>query len=130
MSDNAQLRLFGPLSSAHERDLGRPSMPLARDRDSVTSFLAAEKQIKSRRFKGQMRLTLLGVRRWPGRTSAEMAELLGISRYDTARRLPALEHRGLVKKGKQRFCTVCKSVCVTWITPEREKYPLLTAGKK
>lgn len=100
-------------------------IPTEHKEDPISSYQAADRVLKSRKLKGQMKICLFGVRRWPGRTSAELAELLGCSRYDTARRLPALEHRGLVKKSRSRLCTVCKSVCVTWTTPEIEKYPLL-----
>ena len=99
--------------------------PLAHRADSISSYQAGDKALKSGRVKGQVRLCLLGVRRWPGKTSAELAVLLGCSRYDTARRLPTLEHQGLVKKGTSRLCTICRSSCVTWTTPDREKYPLL-----
>jgi hypothetical protein len=89
-------------------------IPMAHRADPPSSYMAADKAIKSGKVKGQMKLCLLGVRRWPGQTSAELAVLIGLNRYDTARRLPALEHRGLVIKGRSRLCTVCKSVCVTW----------------
>jgi hypothetical protein len=102
------------------------SGPLAHRGDPLSSFGAADRALRSGKIKGQMRLVLLGVRRWPGRTSAELAVLIGLDRYDTARRLPALEHRGLVRKDRSRLCAACKSVCVTWITPEREKFPLLS----
>lgn len=99
--------------------------PLAHRADPLSSFQAGDRALKSGKIKGQVRLCLLGVRRWPGRTSAELAVLLGISRYDTARRLPLLMNRGLVVKGPSRLCTACRTVCVTWTTPGREKYPLL-----
>ncbi len=100
-------------------------MPMAHKDDPLSSYQAGDRVLQSGKLKGQMKICFFGVRRWPGRTSAELAELLGCSRYDTARRLPTLEHRGLVKKSRSRMCTVCKSVCVTWTTPESEKYPLL-----
>ena len=89
------------------------SQPLAHRSDPLSSYAAGDRVLKSGRVRGQMKLCLLGVQRWPGKTSAELAVLLGCSRYDTARRLPSLEHRGLVIKGKSRLCTVCKSMCVT-----------------
>jgi hypothetical protein len=110
------------LGPGFEKNFDRP---LAHRGDPLSSFEAADRALKSGRLQGQMRFVLIGVRRWPGRTSAELAELLGCSRYDTARRLPALEHRGLVRKDRSRLCAACKSVCVTWITTEYGKYPLI-----
>ena len=88
--------------------------PTAHRNDPVSSYLAGDRAARSGRVKGQMKLCLLGVQRWPGKTSAELAVLLKCSRYDTARRLPTLEHRGLVRKGKSRLCTACRSECITW----------------
>jgi len=88
--------------------------PLAHRVDPPSSYQAGDRALKSGKVKGQMKLCLLGVRRWPGKTSAELAVLLGCSRYDTARRLPSLEHRGLVSKGPLRLCAACKRLCVTW----------------
>ena len=99
----------------------KSTMPMARDRDSVTSFKAAEKVVRSGRLKGQMKLVLMGVKRWPGKTSAELGVLIGLSRYDTARRLPALQHRGVVRKGPSRLCSACGSECVTWFSTEAPK---------
>ncbi|MHC4556054.1 MAG: hypothetical protein ACYTFW_12230 [Planctomycetota bacterium] len=70
--------------------------PLAHRADPPSSYQAGDRALKSGKVKGQMKLCLLAVRCWPGKTSAELAVLLGCSRYDTARRLPTLEHRGLV----------------------------------
>jgi len=88
--------------------------PLAHRADPMSSYAAADKALKSGRLRGQMKLCLLGVQRWPGKTSAEPAVLIGLNRHDPARRLPSLEHRGLVKKGPSRLCTACKRLCVTW----------------
>ena len=88
--------------------------PLAHRADPPSSFQAGDRALKTGKVRGQMKLCLLAVRRWPGRTSAELAVLLGLNRHDPARRLPSLEHRGLVKKGPSRMCTVCKRLCVTW----------------
>ena len=92
----------------------RPTTPLARDRDSMGSFIAAEKLAKSGRLRGQMRIVFSGVQRWPGKTSAELAALLDCSRYDTARRLPNLAARDLVRRGRERKCQICKIPCLTW----------------
>ncbi len=99
--------------------------PLAHRDDPLSSYTAAGKALKSGKLKGQMKLCLLGVQRWPGKTSAELAVLIGVDRYCPGRRLSVIERRGLVKKGKARRCTVCRSICVTWSIPEIDKYPLL-----
>jgi len=109
---------FGP---EFEKNFNRP---LSHRDDPLSSYQAGDRVLRSGKVKGQMKFCLLAVRRWPGRTSAELAQLAGMDRYSVARRLPALEHRGFVKKGGERLCTVCKSKCVTW-TPERENYPLM-----
>jgi hypothetical protein len=77
--------------------------PLAHRANPLSSYQAGDRVLKSDKIRGQMKLCLLGVRRWPGKTSAELAVLIGLNRHDTARRLPSLEHRGLVKKGPSRF---------------------------
>jgi hypothetical protein len=100
-----------PLRRNFEKAFERP---LAHRADPLSSYKAGDRALQSGKVRGQMKLCLLGVRRWPSRTSAELAVLLGCSCYDTARRLPSLEHRGLVRKGPSRMCTVCKSLCVTW----------------
>lgn len=92
--------------------------PLAHRADPITSYSAGDRAVKSGRLRGQMKLVLMGVQRWPGKTSAELAILIGLNRYDTARRLPALQHRGLVRKGSPRLCTACKNECVTWFPTE------------
>ena len=102
----------GRIGRGFEKDFDRP---LAHRADPPSSYMAADKAIKSDKVKGQMRLVLLGVQRWPGKTSAELAVLIGLNRYDTARRLPALEHRGLVRKGPSRMCSFCHCPCVTWM---------------
>ncbi len=105
-----------------------PAEPIAHRADPVTSYQAGERFHKTK-LKGQMKLVLMGVQRWPGKTSAELGKLIGIDRHAAARRLPGLQRRGLVKKGRERFCTVCRSVCVTWLTVE-SKTPLFHQGPK
>jgi hypothetical protein len=101
--------------------------PVAHRADPLTSYQAGERFYRTK-LKGQMRLVLMGVQRWPGTTSAELGKLVGIDRHAAARRLPGLQRRGLVKKGRERFCTVCRSTCVTWWPAE--KTPLFHQGRK
>jgi hypothetical protein len=121
MAERENRTLFDPPGQKPDirKQLGRDfeknfDRPLAHRADPQSSYAAGNRALKSGKLRGQMKLCLMGVRRWPGRTSAELAVLLGCSRYDTARRLPSLEHRGLVEKGLSRMCTACKRLCVTW----------------
>ena len=88
--------------------------PLAHRSDPLTSFAAGERFERSGRLRGQMLLVLLGLRKWSGKTSAELAQLTGLDRHAVARRLPNLSSRGLVERGPERMCSVCHCPCVTW----------------
>lgn len=88
--------------------------PLAHGSDPLTSFAAGERFERSGRLRGQILLVLLGLRKWSGKTSAELAQLTGLDRHAVARRLPNLASRGLAERGPERECRICKSKCVTW----------------
>lgn len=88
--------------------------PLAHRADPLTSFAAGERFERTGRLRGQMLLVLLGLRKWSGKTSAELAQLTGLDRHAVARRLPNLASRGLAERGPERECRICKSKCVTW----------------
>jgi hypothetical protein len=88
--------------------------PLAHRADPPTSFAAGDRFKKSGRLRGQMLLVLLALRKWPGKTSAELAQLAGLERHAVARRLPNLAERGLAERGPERLCSVCRCLCVTW----------------
>ncbi len=120
----AELGLFGP--NAKPAAL---SEPVAHRADPVTSYVAGERFARSGKLKGQMKLVLMGVQRWPGKTSAELAVLLGMERHDPARRLPKLQRKRLVRKGPVRLCTACKNKSVTW-WPTESKTPLFHQGPK
>jgi CRP-like cAMP-binding protein len=70
--------------------------------DPETSHQAAREITASGLRATQARKVLAAVAAHPGRTSAELAELAGLSRYTTARRLPELEAHGLVRRGPAR----------------------------
>ena len=88
--------------------------PLAHKGDPLTSFTAGERFERSGRLRGQMLLVLLALRKWPGKTSAELAQLAGLDRHAVARRLPNLADRGFSERGPERMCRVCQCPCVTW----------------
>jgi len=69
---------------------------------------------RSGKWTGQKRRVFDALRRNPGLTSAEIANLMGGDRYIPSRRLPDLERAGLVKRGRARTCAVTKSQCITW----------------
>jgi hypothetical protein len=122
---SAQLALFGP----KQRPAALPSLPepVAHRADPVTSYLAGERFARSGKLKGQTLLVLLALRKWPGRSSAELARLAGLDRYAVARRLPNLAARGLAVRGPARRCSVTHSPCITW-RPAASKTPLLDRG--
>lgn len=45
---------------------------------------------------------LLGVRKWPGSTSQQLADKMGMDRYEVARRLSDLHAEAWVHKGKKQ----------------------------
>lgn len=60
------------------------------------------------------------VRRHPGRTSAELAQITGLERHEAARRTADAEHRGLIRKGPARKCSLSHRAAVTWCMPLTE----------
>ena len=47
-------------------------------------------------------------------TSMEIAVAADLDRYIVARRLPDLEHDGLVERGEMRECSVSRRQAITW----------------
>ena len=88
--------------------------PGSRRSDPQTSDMAGQKLKRSGHWRGQKRNVFEVLRKHPGSTSAELAEIMGVDRYMTARRLPDLERAGMVKRGRIRACTMTKSCCITW----------------
>lgn len=89
--------------------------PLARSGDPVTSKLAARELVDSGRLTAQQTEVLEALQRFPGSTSAELAEAAGIDRYRVARRLPDLERLGRAAKGVRRICRAHGSKAVEWL---------------
>lgn len=88
--------------------------PAARNTDPTTSHAAAEDVTSSGVRAVQMMRVFAGVKSFPGRTSRELAELVGIERHAAARRTADLEHLGMVRKGPSRVCTLGGRPAVTW----------------
>lgn len=95
--------------------------PRARTSDPETSHAAAEEVRSSGRLGRQQREVLEAVQRWPGCTSAELAQQMAAVRgchwtevrWMVARRLPELEpHR--VKKGEARECRMTRRKAHAW----------------
>lgn len=98
--------------------------PRAANTDPVTSHIAAERIRDSGALGEQQRIVLAAVKRWPGSTSAELAEYLALDRLCdrrrwkeqrpmVARRLPELAPMQ-VERRDVRACRVTGSKCVTW----------------
>jgi DNA-binding MarR family transcriptional regulator len=73
-------------------------LPRARRADSDGSHMAADALERSGRAARQLAETLEAVRRYPRRTSRELADLAGLDRHAVGRRLPELETIGRVRR--------------------------------
>ncbi len=91
------------------------SAPIAANADPVSSHLAAESITASGLRDSQKReiLTRLRDQSIPV-TSMELARGATFDRYVAARRLPDLEHDGLVVRSVMRACSVTGRPAVTW----------------
>lgn len=88
--------------------------PAARITDPITSHLAAEEHTASGKRGKHVGLVIDAVRRWPGRTSAELAPLCGLERHEVARRTADAEKSGAIRKGEIRRCNTSGRSAVTW----------------
>ena len=86
-------------------------LPNARHTDPLSSQLAGEAIEASGQASVQRQIALSAVKRHPGHTSRELAELCPLDRYQLARRLPEI---AALKKGDLRHCTVGGILSVTW----------------
>ena len=92
--------------------------PIARNTDPVTSHQAAAELTQSGTRAAQQHAVLEAVKKFPLRTSAEIAEAAGIDRYAAARRLPELRNSGLVRNGTEsRRCGVTGKRAMVWFVP-------------
>lgn len=90
--------------------------PNASPTDPETSMLAGEAHEASGEAGRQREQVLAGVKKFPGRTSRELAQAMKADRHMVARRLPELRDRGLVVNGAKRVCQASKDerLAVTW----------------
>lgn len=86
----------------------------ARATDPGTSREAARKYSAAGKHITHAQVVLHALQAKDGQTSAEVADMTGLTRHVPARRLPDLEHSGLVRKGEPRTCAATGSRCVTW----------------
>ena len=108
MAASASMDLFGP------RRPMRVETPIARNTDPESSHLAALEITASGKREDQQHQTITAVRKYPGRTSQELAHLTGLDRYMLARRLPECVTAGAVKKGALIECTVTRKKAIAW----------------
>lgn len=90
------------------------STPAARGTDPDTSHQAAAEITASGLRHQQQEAAARAVRRHPGCTSHELAQLTGMDRYALARRLPECATAGEVAKGEAKLCTVSGRRAITW----------------
>jgi hypothetical protein len=88
--------------------------PIARNSDPVSSHEAAGEITLDGTRAIQQYTVLMAVKERPGSTSRELAKHSHLTRYDFARRLPELEHAGLVAKGPMRPCKISGKRALTW----------------
>ena len=93
-------------------------VPAAASADPGTSHEAARAINASGGRAAQTRLVADAVRRWPGKTSAELAVLAELDRHMVAKRCPDAEKAGLVYRGPARVCETTRGKrplrAVTW----------------
>ena len=88
--------------------------PIAAKHDPVTSQQAARYITKSGKREGQLQGVLALVMKYPRRTAVELAFRSTFDRYVLNRRLPELEHAGLVRKVGQRPCEINRRAASVW----------------
>lgn len=101
MAEEVQLDLFS-------------DQPIARNSDPQTSHQAAREITASGKRASQQHQCLEAMKFWPGKTSAELASLMGVDRYMVARRLPELRDANKVVNGMARRCRVTGKRAMTW----------------
>ncbi len=91
----------------------RPPSTIARASDPVSSHLAAAEVTRNGTRAAQADAVLGSVRKWPGKTSRELAILMGADRHMVARRCPELAP-ALIRQGEMRVCSQGLRQAVTW----------------
>lgn len=100
MNSTAQMSMFS-------------STPASRSTDPESSHEAESEITRSGARASQQHKVLAMVRKWPGRTSRELAALANLDRYMIARRLPELTPIK-VRRGEMKQCTIAQKKAVTW----------------
>lgn len=90
------------------------SAPIAATADPATSHEAAAALTASGARDMQKRRVLAALRKFPFVTSAELAQMGHLDRYECARRLPDLERDGLAVRQEPRPCAVTGKRAQTW----------------
>lgn len=86
----------------------------ARISDPITSHLAAADHTASGKRGKHIGIVIDAVRRYPGKTSAELVLLCGLERHEVARRTSDAARCGAVRKGEIRRCNISGRSAVTW----------------
>lgn len=104
-------------------------LPLARNKDPVSSFEAAEELVASGDLETQEQEVLAALKLHPGLSSKKLAEVSGLNRYTVARRLPGLRYKGRAQNclisNCQRCCDYNDELCT-----EAQNYLLALPGEK
>ena len=106
-------------------DLFTPSTARARNTDPATSHEAAAQVERSGSAEVDRVRALQAVHQWPGSTSAELADRIGMDRHAIARRLPELREAGKVENGDKRACCIKGTAQMTWWAMGRKPVPVL-----
>lgn len=94
---------------------------LSHRNDPETSAMAAESVTQRGKRAAHVALIVAAVCSDPGKTSAELGEIVHLDRVEAARRTSDAMADGLIEQGPKRTCTVCHSACVTWWPVPRRK---------
>lgn len=95
------------------------SKRLSRRTDPETSSMAAESVTQRGKRAAHVALIVAAVCSDPGKTSAELGEIVHLDRVEAARRTSDAMADGLIEQGPKRACSVCNSTCVTWWPKQR-----------
>lgn len=93
--------------------------PIARNTDPETSHLAAAYMNHTGKRDRQADKVLYVVKRYPNRTTQELAKLCNLGRDALSRRLPELATARKVIKGEARRCRVTERPAQPWLPTKR-----------
>jgi CRP-like cAMP-binding protein len=90
------------LATALRETFGAKLAPMQRRHDPPTSRIAAERLVASGRADAHRRLIVDAIRRRPGTTYRQIADMTGLEPVAVGRRLVEVERQGLAKAGEAR----------------------------